>query len=112
MRRRENLKLAVRILRRCGYKGKCVTERFESEFPFLMDIMEEALIEAQAYLEMSDDEFRSRFLPAMSYDSFKVMIFYYAEQALKGRLKEEIQEPDHPQLALPLNSAALASKSR
>jgi hypothetical protein len=112
MRRREKLTLAVNILRRCGYKSKCVTERFKSEFPFLTDIMEETLVEAQAYLEMSDDEFRSKFLPTMSYDSFKVLIFYYAEQALKGRLKDEIKKPDHPQLALSANSPALASKSR
>jgi hypothetical protein len=93
MNRREKLRLAFKILRRCGYGGKSVTERFRSEYPFLTDIMKETLVEAQAFLEMTDDVFESKFLRSMSYDSFKVLIFYYAEQELKnGKVKKRALE--------------------
>jgi hypothetical protein len=90
MNRKEKLKLAFKILRRHRYTGKSVTERFKSEYPFLTDVMEETLVEAQAFLKMNDDELESGFLSTMSYDSFKVLIFYYAEEELrKGKLKEK-----------------------
>jgi hypothetical protein len=97
MNRREKLKLALKTLRGSGDEGKSVTERFRREYPFLADIMEETLVEAQAFLEMSDDEFKSNFLSSMSYDFFKVLIFYYAEQELKkGKMKKrEVEKADN-----------------
>jgi hypothetical protein len=97
MNRREKLKLTSKILRKHAHEGKSATERFKSEYPFLTDIMEETLVEAQAFLGMSDDEFESKFLSSISYDSFKVLIFYYAQEELKnGRIKKrEVEQADN-----------------
>jgi hypothetical protein len=97
MNRRERLKLAARILRKRAYEGNSVTERFKSEYPSLTDIMQEMLVEAQAFLEMSDDEFESDFLSSMPYNSFKVLIFYYAVEELKKKKTEnrEVEKADN-----------------
>jgi hypothetical protein len=97
--RNEKLKVALKILRKHGHEGKSVTQKFKSEYPFLNDILKEMLIEAQVFLEMSDDEFERKILRSMSYDSFKVLIFYYAEAQLKnGNLTKPVQviSGDHP----------------
>jgi hypothetical protein len=83
MDRREKLGLAFKTLQGCRYARKSVTERFRSEYPFLAPVMEEMLVEAQAFLKMDDEEFELRFLGSLPYDSFKVLISYYAEQELR-----------------------------
>ncbi len=83
MNRREKLELVFKTLRCCRRAGRSVTESFRGEYPFLADIMEEMLVEAQAFLEMDDEEFKLEFLRSLPYDSFKVLIFYYAEQELE-----------------------------
>jgi hypothetical protein len=97
--RKEKLKVALKILRKHGHEGTSVTQKFKSEYPFLNDILKEMLIEAQVFLEMSEDEFERKILRSMSYDSFKVLIFYYAEAQLKnGNLTKPVHaiSGDHP----------------
>jgi len=83
MNRKEKLKFAFRTFRGRRHEGKSVTERFKSEYPFLADIMEEMLVEAQAFLKMNDDEFELKFISSMPYGAFKTLISYYAEEELK-----------------------------
>jgi hypothetical protein len=91
--RREKLKFVFKTLRGCRYEGKSVTERFRSEYPFLADIMEEMLVEAQAFLKMDDNEFELEFLRSLPYDSFKVLMSYYAEQELrKTKIRKQRME--------------------
>jgi len=100
MSREEKLKLAFKILRGFSCRGNCIKERFRSEYPFLADIMEEMLVEAQAFLKMDDDEFELKLLNNMPYDSFKVLISYYAEEELKKhRTRKRVWEEDDKHLA-------------
>ncbi|MGE5840809.1 MAG: hypothetical protein ACM335_00935 [Deltaproteobacteria bacterium] len=107
MNRRERLKLAARILRKRAHEGESVTETFKSEYPTLADIMEEMLAEARVFLEMGDEEFKLDFLGSIPYDSFKVLIYYYAEQELKkGRgNKREAERPYSHSLLIPTVTA-------